>query len=71
MFVERRLNPSTNAVELWRCEWKNDGVGPAKQVRLNKIADEPNTLTAQAESTLEPAICWSYGRITGNVAVLS
>lgn len=70
MFVERRTNPTTGAVELWWCQWEL-GVGPAKKIQLRKISDEPTNLTAQAESRLEPAICWSYGRTVGNVAVFS
>ena len=71
MFVERRLNSATNKVELWWCEWSMDGVGPAKKVQLTRISDEPHKITAQDESTLEPAICWAYGRTVGNVAVFS
>jgi hypothetical protein len=71
MFVERRLNTATNTVELWWCEWAIDGIGPAKKVQISRISDEPTKVTAQDESTLQPAICWSYGRTVGNVAVFS
>lgn len=40
MFVERRVNPTSNTVELWRCQWENHAGAPAKKVYLGKICDE-------------------------------
>lgn len=71
MFVERRTSATNGAIELWWCRWEIDGVNPAKKVQIRKISDEPVNLTAQEEAALEPAICWSYGRTVGNVAVFS
>lgn len=72
MFVERRINPSTGVVELWQCEWENYGGMRAKKAFLGKIGveqpvvDEVDTFVSEAA-----AICWSYGRTLGNIAVLS
>lgn len=71
MFVERRKNASTGVVELWWCDWKADGIGPAKKVQIRKIKDEPEILTAKEEVEKKSAICWSYGHTVGNVAVFS
>lgn len=38
MFIERRINPSTSVIELWECQWKNDGASPAHKVYLKKLA---------------------------------
>lgn len=72
VFVERRLNPKTNVVELWAVEWDNAGVMGAKKVFLHKIADE-NPLIDDDGSGKTPvkAICWSYGRTLGNIAMFS
>jgi hypothetical protein len=72
MFVERKVNPTTHIVELWRCEWENHAGAPAKKVYLGKLGDEQ--LARQdpdAEATEQHAICWSYGRTLGNIAVFS
>lgn len=71
MFVERRVSAS-GAVELWRCEWENHPGVPAKKVFLSKIGDEqPATADPDTEATEQHAICWSYGRTLGNIAVFS
>ena len=72
MFVERRINSTTEAVELWNCRWENAPKKPAKKVYINKICDEK-----QAESDADggmseiAAICWANGRTMGNIAVVS
>lgn len=71
MFVERRLNQATGAVELWWCEWEIRPGEPTRKVALSKIADEPELLKAEVEAAVQPAICWSYGRTLGNIAVFS
>ena len=72
MFIERKINTSTDTVELWACEWENSVGGAAKKVYLNKIGDEqPLNSEAVASLTEAPAICWSYGRTLGNIAVYS
>lgn len=71
MFVERKLNQSTGAVEMWECEWENRAGAPAKKVFIKKIADE-QPLAPENKSVLnQAAICWSYGRTLGNIAVFS
>lgn len=72
MFVERRVNQATGSVELWRCEWENQRGMAAKKVYLGKIGDEqPATPDPNTEATEQHAICWSYGRTLGNIAVFS
>lgn len=71
MFVERRLNSATNAVELWWCEWVMNPGEPTKKVALRKISDEPEKLQPYGPAAEQPAICWSYGRTLGNIAVFS
>jgi hypothetical protein len=58
MFVERRINASTGAVELWWCEWEKGDIAGAKKIYVNKIADEADALGVQLDSlTEESAIC--------------
>ncbi len=72
MFIERRVNSATGIVELWRCEWENHADAPAKKNFLQKIGDEqPATPDPDTEATEQHAICWSYGRTLGNIAVFS
>ena len=70
MFVERKINPSTQSIELWKCEWENHAGQPAKKVFIEKICDEQSVKQeAQGAMSQAPAICWSYGRTLGNIAV--
>src|ERR1700688_3433274 len=72
MFIERKINASNNAVELWGCDWENQDGKPWKKVYLKKIAEEqPHTELVTANFDEEQAICWSYGRTLGNIAVFS
>lgn len=72
MFIARRLNPATNAIELWRCEWENQMGSPAKKLYLERVGEEaPLSRDIESHSTEAPAICWSYGRTLGNIAVFS
>lgn len=72
MFIERRINSTNDTVELWACEWENSVGSAAKKAYLHKIGDEqPLTAKAGASVTETPAICWSYGRTLGNIAVYS
>lgn len=71
MFVERRVN-SGGTVELWRCQWENHEGAAAKKVYLDKICDEQATNPEPDGGLTETAaICWSYGRTLGNIAVNS
>src|SRR5665213_3461467 len=72
MFIERRVNTSTGAVELWRCQWENHEGAPAKKHYLGKICDEqPVNPDADGGLAEKAAICWAYGRTLGNIAVFS
>ena len=72
MFIERRVNPTSRVVELWRCQWENSPGSPARKVYIDKICDEkaasPN---ADGGQSTEAAICWAYGRTLGNIAVVA
>ena len=46
MFIERKLNPSTGAVELWWCDWAKGEMTGAKKIYLQKIADEVQSTAA-------------------------
>ena len=71
MFIERRLNPTTQAVELWKCDWENEPGVPARKVLIEKIDDERKAVIDDPSVILtrSAAICWSYGRTLGNLAV--
>jgi hypothetical protein len=72
MFVERKLNASTGAIELWWCDWEQQSGQPTKKIFVEKIGDEqPIRPDNNGDMTQEPAICWSYGRTLGNIAVFS
>lgn len=72
MFIERRINTASGAVELWRCQWENRDGRRAKKVYLGKICDE-QAVHPDADGGLseKAAICWAYGRTLGNIAVVS
>jgi len=72
MFIERRINSTTKVVELWKCEWENHAGQPAKKVYVEKVGDEQSVKPdGQDAMSQAPAICWSYGRTLGNIAVFS
>jgi hypothetical protein len=72
MFIERRVNESTGRVELWRCRWVNQpGKKPHKEF-IEKIGDEQPISTSPSRSAATvAAICWSWGRTLGSIAVES
>ena len=72
MFIERKLNSTTHIVELWKCEWENHPGQPAKKIFIEKVCDEQSLQSNDQEVMSQaPAICWSYGRTLGNIAVFS
>ena len=71
MFVERKIN-SANQIELWACEWENRHDRTPKKVFVRKIGvEEPVTPDGQNGMSEATAICWSYGRTLGNIAVFT
>jgi hypothetical protein len=59
MFIERRINPTSNVVELWKCEWENHDGQPAKKVFVGKLSDENSIDLSDNENfNSSPAICW-------------
>lgn len=72
MFVERKINQTEGSIELWCCEWENHPGVPAKKVYLGKIGNEqPAIRSLDTQATEQHAICWSYGRTIGNIAVFA
>ena len=72
MFIERRLNPSNNVIELWSCQWENRKGSPARKVYLEKICDEQQgRYDADDDLSERVAICWASERTLGNIAVKS
>jgi hypothetical protein len=72
MFIERRVNKSTNTVELWKCEWENPKGTSAKKRYVSKIGEE-QPIKPEGENAWNQAnaICWASGRTLGNIAVFS
>lgn len=72
VFIERRISPTTGRIELWEAEWENLAGMQAKKTYLKKIGDE-QPIMADADTSNLPvkAICWSYGRTLGNIAMFS
>lgn len=71
MFVERRVNPTSGTVELWKCEWENQPGASPRKVYVEKIGDEQPPRVSDGALTEASAICWAYGRTLGNIAVHS
>ena len=72
MFIERKINSASNAVELWKCEWENREGQVAKKVYIEKVGEEQPLEPENKQAMYQtPAICWSYGRTLGNIAVFT
>lgn len=71
MFIERRVLPSSEKVEIWECEWENPAGGQARKRFLKKIGDEQPLMPDTRSASMEHVICWSYGRTLANIAVFS
>ena len=70
--LNEKLTHQVHAVELWRCEWENPEGAPARKVYLGKIGEEQPLIPEAAGAVTEAAaICWSYSRTLGNIAVFS
>ena len=54
------------------CDWETHPGQPTKKVFLEQLCDEePAVLADKKAMNQAPAICWSYGRTLGNIAVFS
>jgi hypothetical protein len=71
MFYSRKINPETQKVEVWECEWSNKGTGMAKKEYLRKIGDEDEIQFSHEKYSAADAVCWAPGRTIGNIAVSS
>lgn len=71
MFYSRRLNPDTEQVEVWECEWTDPGTGMAKKEFIRKHCDEGQLEAVPEHYSAASAICWAPGRTIGNIAVNS
>lgn len=72
MHIERKINQSTNVVELWECEWEYPVGEPPKKV-FKKLIGEEQPLRPEGENAWSQAnaICWASDRTLGNIAVFS
>jgi hypothetical protein len=71
MFYSRRINPETQTIEVWECEWSNQGTGMAKKRFLRKLGDEDDIDDLPELYSTADAVCWAPGRTIGNIAVSS
>lgn len=71
MFVERRVLPNSEKVEIWECEWENPPGMQARKRFIRKIGTEQPLMPDTRSASLQHAICWSYGRTLANIAVFS
>jgi hypothetical protein len=72
MFIERRVNSTTGAVELWSCEWDKPGSSGSKKKFLSKMGvEQPISPDKNQGWESADAVCWSKGRTIGNIAVFS
>lgn len=70
MEVERIVVPG-GRIEMWTYEWDNSQT-PARKSNRTFVGYEQPVHTARAQaSVVREAICWSYGRTLGNIAVSS
>lgn len=67
MHIERRI--INDSIELWECEWEYDTSGNNVKKWIRRIGIEQPIKTVSHESA--NAICWSYGRTLGNIAVFN
>jgi hypothetical protein len=71
MFVERRINHAAGSVELWQCDWEMQAGRPTRKVFVRMIGEEQPVRPPEGSVVESAAICWSYGRTLGNIAVFS
>lgn len=72
MHIERKINSTTNVVELWECQWESPDGEPAKKVFIKLIgAEQPLTPEGENAWSKANAICWASDRTLGNIAVFS
>lgn len=67
MHIERRI--VGDSIELWECEWEYDLNGNSVKKWIRRLGIEQPIKTVSHESA--DAICWSYGRTLGNIAVFN
>jgi hypothetical protein len=71
MFIERKVNPTTHAIELWECRWENHDGQPAKKVFVKFLGEEQPLPQGSDAWSQTKAICWAPDRTLGNIAVFS
>jgi hypothetical protein len=70
MFIERRVH--NDRVELWDCDWEYPHGQAARKVFIRCLGvEQPLEPNLSAGHAPTEAICWSYGRTLGNIAVFS
>lgn len=71
MFVDRKAAANGRNV-LWYCEYEKMAEGGTRKKWVQPIGEEqPPTQMAPTDVATVPAICWSFGRTMGNIAVYS
>lgn len=72
MFIERKVNHSTNTVKRWKWEWEYPEGASAKKRYVHKLGEEqPLKPEGKNAWNQAKAICWASGRTLGNIAVFS
>src|SRR4051794_15144287 len=68
MEIERDVG-ADGGIELWAYEWDMSHA-TARKVNRRLVGHEKTVISAQAQAAVtREAICWSYGRTLGNIAV--
>lgn len=72
MFISRRINANTSAVELWECEWTISTGGAYKKSFMRFIKNESfDDVDVHQYMEETNVILWSPGRTIGNIALNS
>lgn len=69
MEIERFYNRNTDQMEIWSYEWDLNS-NPAKKINKKILGIENEVILKNENKLVETeAVCWSYGRTLGNIAV--
>jgi len=69
MEVERIIDPNTGKIGMWAYDW-DMSQAPARKINYRFLEWEQPVTTLQQQITIShEAVCWSWGRTLGNIAV--
>lgn len=69
MEIERAYNKVTNQMEIWSYDW-DLSAHPARKINRKILGIENDVILKNQNKIVEKeAVCWSYGRTLGNIAV--